>query len=268
MFVHNHGATVDSTNIAILFALISILYIIAVFISVRKQRWKKVDFLRVFLFMIGVICSAFAVVGPIAERAHVDFTIHMIGHLLLGMLGPLLIALGAPMTFVLKALSVSWARQLTRLLKSRPLQFVSHPITASLLNIGGLWVLYTTNLYALMHEHSVLHFIIHIHVFLAGYVFTISIIYIDPTPHRHHFMFRSIVLVCSLAGHSILSKYLYAHPPIGVSSADAETGAMLMYYGGDLIDLGLILVFCYQWYKATRPQVVKLDRDVVETGNS
>ena len=81
-------------------------------------------------------------------------------------------------------------------------------------------------------------------------------------------MFRAIVLVCSLAGHSILSKYLYAHPPIGVSSADAETGAMLMYYGGDLIDLGLILIFCYQWYKATRPRVIKLDRSVVETGNS
>ena len=119
MFAHNHGAVVDSTNIGVLFALISILYIIAVFISVRKQRWKKVDFLRVFLFMIGVICSAFAVVGPIAERAHVDFTIHMIGHLLLGMLGPLLMVLGAPMTFVLRALPVSWARQLTRLLKSR-----------------------------------------------------------------------------------------------------------------------------------------------------
>ena len=267
MSVHNHGAAVDSTNIGVLFAFISILYIIAVFISVRKQHWKKVDFLRVFLFIIGVICSAFAVVGPIAERAHVDFTIHMICHLLLGMLGPLLMALGAPMTFVLRALPVSWARQLTRLLKSRPLQFVSHPIIASLLNIGGLWVLYTTHLYALMHEQPLLYFIIHIHVFLAGYVFTTSIIYIDPTPHRYRFMFRAIVLVCSLAGHSILSRYLYAHPPIGVSSADAETGAMLMYYGGDLVDLGLILIFCYQWYRATRPQLIKQDRGVIESGN-
>ena len=144
MFAHNHGAAVDSTNIGVLFAFISILYIIAVFISVKKQHWKKVDFLRVFLFMIGVICSAFAVVGPIAGRAHVDFIIHMIGHLLLGMLGPSLMVLGAPMTFILRALPVPWARQLTQLLKSRPLQFVSHPITASLLNIGGLWVLYTT----------------------------------------------------------------------------------------------------------------------------
>lgn len=255
MFVHNHEAAVDSNNIGVLFAFISILYIIAVLIAVRKQRWKKADFLRVVLFMIGIICSAFAVVGPIAERAHDDFTIHMVSHLLLGMLGPLLMALGAPMTIVLRALPVSWARHLTRLLKSRPLQFVSHPITASLLNIGGLWVLYTTHLYAFMHEQPLLHFIIHIHVFLAGYVFTISIIYIDPTPHRHSFMFRAIVLVCSLAGHSILSKYLYAHPPIGVSSADAETGSMLMYYGGDLVDLGLILIFCYQWYKATRPRL-------------
>ena len=57
MFAHNHEATVNSTNIGVLFALVSILYIIAVLISVRKQRWKKVDFLRVFLFMIGVLFS-------------------------------------------------------------------------------------------------------------------------------------------------------------------------------------------------------------------
>ena len=52
MFAHNHEAVVDSTNIGVLFALISILYIIAVFISVRKQHWKKVDSLRVFLFIL------------------------------------------------------------------------------------------------------------------------------------------------------------------------------------------------------------------------
>lgn len=268
MFVHNHGAALDGTHIGVLFALITILYIFAVIGSVRKQRWKKADFLRVVLFMIGFICSAFAVVGPLAERAHDDFTIHMIGHLLLGMLGPFLIVLGAPMTFVLRALPISWARHVTRLLKSRPLQFFSHPIIASLLNIGGLWVLYTTHLFAFMHEQPFLHFIIHLHVFLAGYVITISIIYIDPTPHRYPFMFRAIVLVCSLAGHSVLSKYVYAHPPIGVSRADAETGAMLMYYGGDLIDLGIILIFCYQWFRATRPRFVEQESGVTETSNS
>jgi hypothetical protein len=29
---------------------------------------------------------------------------------------------------------------------------------------------------------------------------------------------------------------------------------MLMYYGGDLIDLALIVLLCRQWYAATRPR--------------
>src|SRR5689334_9390098 len=107
MFVHNHvshGAASDGTSTQIVFALIAImvflLYIIAVYLSARKRLWKKLDLLRVVIFILGVICSAIAVVCALAERAHDDFTIHMIGHLLLGMLGPLLMALGAPMTFV------------------------------------------------------------------------------------------------------------------------------------------------------------------------
>jgi hypothetical protein len=54
-----------------------------------------------------------------------------------------------------------------------------------------------------------------------------------------------------LAAHGILAKYLYAHPPAGV--LHAEAGAQLMYYGGDVLDLILIVVFCRQWYTATDP---------------
>ena len=58
---------------------------------------------------------------------------------------------------------------------------------------------------------------------------------------------RAVVLIVFLASHAILAKFLYAHPPV----IGAETGAQLMYYGGDLIDLVVIAVFCQQWYVAT-----------------
>jgi len=34
-----------------------------------------------------------------------------------------------------------------------------------------------------------------------------------------------------------------------VSAEGAQQGAMLMYYGGDLIDLCLIVLLCYEWFK-------------------
>ncbi|MFE4706765.1 cytochrome c oxidase assembly protein [Peribacillus simplex] len=207
--------------------------------------------------MIAAVAGSFAasaIIGPIANRAHMDFTAHMVGHLLLGMIAPILLVLAAPITLALRTLDVQSARRLSKLLKSWPLRILSNPITASALNIGGLWILYTTGLHGLMHQNALLHALVHFHVFIAGYLFTASMIYMDPAPHRFSFMFRAIVFIISLAGHDILSKYIFAHPPGGVTKEQAENGGMLMYYAGDAIDVALICILCYQWFKATRPK--------------
>jgi putative membrane protein len=240
--------------LAIPFLVALIIYIMAVLVS--NQKYKQWPLYRTFLWVIGIVCAVMAIAGPLAKQAHVDFTVHMIGHLLLGMIAPLLMALAAPMTLLLRTLHVTSARKLTTLLKTRPVRTVTDPIVASLLNIGGLWILYTTNLYHAMHEQMGLHILIHAHVFLAGYVFTISMIYIDPTPHRTSYVYRSIVLIIALAGHGILSKYIYANPPDGVAASQAETGGMIMYYGGDVVDIIIIFILCLQWYRSTRPRTI------------
>ena len=251
---HAQIALSASLWLAVPFIVLLLLYIGAAIHSSR--RFSSWPVYRTALWTAGVFCSLAAVVGPLAEKAQVNFAVHMIGHLLLGMLGPLLMALAAPMALILRTLPVQQARVLARLLQIRPLRFVMNPATGFVLNIGGLWLLYTTNLYALMHESLFVHVLVHAHVFLAGYVFTASILCIDPAPYRKHFPFRAAVLGLALAGHSILSKFLYAHPPAGVSAVQAETGSMLMYYGGDAVDLVLILLFCSQWYHAARPRIV------------
>lgn len=40
---------------------------------------------------------------------------------------------------------------------------------------------------------------------------------------------------------------------MGVPIDQAKTGGLIMYYGGDAIDLILITILCYQWFKETRP---------------
>ena len=249
----HHGSIVSFEPLfALPFVMTLGIYVFAAAISNRHH--KQWPLYRYAFWIFGVLCAAAAVVGPLAHRSHVDFTAHMIGHLLLGMLAPLFIVLAAPMTLILRTLNTVSARRLSRMLKGWPAGILTNPIVASLLNIGGLWILYATDLYAAMQQNSLLHLLVHIHIFLAGYIFTLSMVYIDPTPHRFSFMYRAIVLVLSLAGHGILSKYIYAYPPDGVSAAQAEIGGMLMYYGGDAIDLILIWVFCFQWFKAARPQ--------------
>ncbi len=254
---HNHvavgGEGISQFVMAIPFLLALVLYLVAVVVSSRqfKKQWSVI---RSVLWIVGILCASIAIIGPLADRAHEDFAAHMIGHVLLGMLAPLLMVLATPMTLMLRTLPVRSARRITAILKSVPVQIITNPLCTASLNVGGLWLLYTTDLYVLMQQNIIIHILVHIHVFVAGYLFTMSIIYLEPTPHLISFTYRSIVLVGTFAAHSILSKYIYAHPPSGISSAQSETGGRIMYYGGDAIELMIVFIFCYQWYKNARPR--------------
>ncbi|MGO4886317.1 cytochrome c oxidase assembly protein [Anaerobacillus sp. MEB173] len=255
---HTHSMAAGDVSLMELLLIFPLLfslffYLIAIVLANQNDR-KKWPIFRTLSFVTGIICVLIVVTGPIAELAHKSFTMHMLCHLLLGMIAPLLIVIASPVTVVLRTLPVSFSRRMTRLLKSRVARFYTDPVVASILNIGGLWLLYTTPLFVKMHESMLLYALIHLHVFAVGYLFTLSMIPYEPVPHKARFAYRSVVLIIAIAGHGILSKYLYSHPPLGISTHDAENGAMLMYYGGDLIDAVIIFLFCCQWFKATRPK--------------
>lgn len=227
--------------------LLMVSYMIAVYKT--NKKYKKWPVTRIVFWIMGVFTVFLGGVGPIAEQAHTNFTAHMMTHLLLGMLGPLLLVLAAPMTLLLRSVPVKFGRVISKLLKSTYVRWISHPVIASTLNVGGLWILYATDLYRVMHTSMLLFVLVHVHVFLAGYVFTLSMIYIEVTPHRTNVRLRAIILILAMATHGILSKWLYANPPIGVDSAEAQQGAMLMYYGGDIIDLAIVIILCTQYFR-------------------
>lgn len=259
--LHSHGQSamnhsVPGMNVQLLLGVVFIFlltaYITAVIIT--NQRFKKWPIFRMICWTIGMIIALAAVVGPLANIAHSSFTAHMVSHLLLSMVAPIFLAIAKPITLLLRTANTLIARKLTSILKSRLLKFVSHPITAAVLNVGGLWLLYTTNLFVYMHENAFFALFVHLHFFIAGYVFTISIIYFDPVYHQYSYRFRAAVLIIAIAGHDILSKYMYANPPVGVSQQEAEMGSMVMYYAGDWIEVALIIIFCWQWYKSAKPR--------------
>ena len=239
-----------------LFTLLFILYISAMVYT--NRRYKRWPIQRTIFWALGILCAIVAVAGPLANRSHSDFTVHMVSHLLLGMIAPLLMAAAAPMTLLLRTVSTRTARMFSWLLRSWLSRIYTHPFVATTLNIGGLWLLYTTELYSLMHDNSLMYLIVHLHIFITGYLFTISMIYFDPIMHRKSLQYRMIFLILALAGHGILSKYIYAHPPIGVPLEQAEIGSKLMYYGGDIIDAALIFLLCMQWYKSVRTRTLTL----------
>jgi putative membrane protein len=247
--IHHHGQF-HGTAAVLPFLLAVTLYIWAGVRSAR--RFRPFPAHRYAFWILGVLSAAAAVVGPLPNQAHTDFNAHMLVHLLLGMLAPLFLVLAAPMTLLLQTCNVKFSRKLSRFLKIGPVRMLTDPAIASLFNIGGLWLLYSTNLYYAMQLNLLLHIIVHLHIFLAGYLFTASMISIDPVPHRPCFAYRTVVLLVALTGHAILAKYIYANPPTGVPVEQAERGSLLMYYGGDIVDAFLISILFYRWFKAPR----------------
>lgn len=235
----------------VLLVTLGLLYAVGVVRQPGTKHWKG---RRTLCWYAGLCVAGAALIGPLPVAAHANFVSHMLGHLLLGMLAPILLVLGGPVTLALRALPVERSRQMVRLLGRPPFAVVAHPAIAAVLNVGGLVLLYTTDLYRIMHEHALVYILVHAHVLVAGYLFTAAMTGIDPVANRPSYAYRMVVLVLALGAHSILAKSLYAHPPVGVPLDQAQMGSMVMYYGGDAVNLVLMIVFCAQWYRAARPR--------------
>lgn len=216
-------------------------------IVAARRRGRGWPLRRWALWATGLACAVSAVVGPLAEWADTDLRGHMVGHVLLGMLGPLLLVLAAPVTLALRALPVAPARRLARLLRSAPVAVATHPVAAALLSVGGLWVLYRTGLYeASMHRPAV-HALVHAHVLLAGCLFASAFVGPDPNPHRTSVVTRAVVLGTAIAAHDVLAKLLYAEPLPMASVEESQVAAQIMYYGGAPVELAIVVLLGREW---------------------
>ncbi|MCC3270672.1 cytochrome c oxidase assembly protein [Arthrobacter gengyunqii] len=220
-------------------------------LSARSRQWPLH---RAVLFTFGTAAVLAAVLDPLATRSHEDFAALGIAHLLAGMLGPLMLVLSRPISLALRTLDVVPARRLSGVLRSRPLRVLTFPVTAAVLNIGGMVLMFRTGLFTAMQESAPVHWLVTFHLVAAGYLYTAVLVGRDPMPHRAGFRLRAAVLILSAAAHNILAKTLYADPPPGVLPADGQAGALVLYYGGGVVEIVIIFLLCRQWYSSTRPR--------------
>lgn len=200
-------------------------------------------------FLAGCALLAGGLLPPIAPWAHGDFRGHMLQHLLVGMYAPLGLVLGAPVTLLLRNLPVGQGRRLTALVQSRPLHALANPVTALLLSVGTLGLLYFTPLSTMMSAHTGLHWLLHAHFLFAGCLFAYVIAGPDPAPARPGVPVRMVVLGVAIAAHALISQLMYGgfgidiHAPVD----QVQGGAQIMYYGGDIAELLLAVALVATW---------------------
>ncbi len=217
MSAHAHGGATGP----LLVLLVAIAYEV---LSLRFSPWRGAA------FTAGCTALAIGLALPVTS-----FAGHVTQHVLIGMVAPLGLVLGAPVTLLLQVLPVAGARRLTGLLRSPPVRLLTHPVTALVVTVGSLAVLYLTPLYAYAGHHPLLH----LHFVLSGFLFAWVVAGADPTPHRPSVTVRLVVLGVAVAAHATLSQLLYAGAYVQVPATDADlrAGATIMYYAGDLAEL-------------------------------
>lgn len=207
---------------------------------------------RTAAFTAGALLVA-AALTPAADGLLGGARGHMAQHLVLGMLAPLGLVLGAPVRLLLGA-APRVRRPVARVLRLRAVHVVGHPVSAALLHVGGLWVLYLTPLYARSLDVPAVHHLVQVHFVLAGYLFAWALVGPDPARHRPSLRVRAVVLVLAAAAHGVLAKLLSARagtlpPGAAHPAAEAEQAAQWMYYGGDVAEVLLVVLLCTEWYR-------------------
>jgi putative membrane protein len=213
-------------------------------VAARRRPWPPA---RTASWLAGLGCTVAALTGPLGS-AHLDLRTHMAGHLLLGMVAPLFLALARPVTLLLRALPVSAARRTSRVLRTAPVRVLTDPVVATAANAAGLWLLYGTGLLVASMHSPPLHLLVSAHVLLTGWLATAAVLGLEPAPHRRGVVVRAVALAGGMAAHDVLAKTLYAFPPAGVGHAAA--GAQLMYHGGTVVHVAVAVLLWRQWYSS------------------
>ncbi len=247
---HMHSGTASMLVPLSVVASLLIPYLVAVVRQKRSDRhW---NYWRTVSFVAGTVLLFVALSPPLANVSHHDLRAHMLQHILIGMLAPLGLVAGAPLTLAFRTLPVRISRLITTTLHHRLVHWLIHPVSAFLSNIGGMYLLYLTPLYALTLTNPYLHYFMHLHFLVAGCLFTWAIAGPDPAPGRPGMRTRLIVVFLSIAAHATLGKlmYIYLWPHGTLHSAhEIRAAAQFMYYGGDFAELLLVVALFATWYR-------------------
>lgn len=252
MLMHGHEHAPSMVLPLVFLGFLTLLYLGgAAYQAATGRRWSL---WRTASWFSGAAVLAVGLLPQYLPFPAGDFRQHMLQHLLLGMLAPIGLVMAAPLTLFLRTAPAGLGRMVVRMLRARWVHLCANPVTALVLNLGGMAALYFTPLYAAMMRHPALHYLVHFHFVAAGCLYAWVIAGPDPAPHRPSVPARLVVLGIAVVIHSIMSQMLYAGLFVAISApADQlQRSAELMYYGGDITEMLLAFAMVSTWRTGRR----------------
>jgi len=224
----------------------------------------------------GLGTAAIALLSGLERYDTTLFGVHMVQHMVLAMVTPVFLALGAPVTLALRTLPAGGRRALLAVLHSRVVRVLSFPAVPWVMFIGSPFALYFTGWYPATLDSALLHDHLHVHFVVAGCWFFWPIIGVDPVPGRVAHPFRILMLFATMPFHAFLGVAImgvgddgagllapeHYLPLVGRAEAvfQQQVGGGLIWASGDLVGLLFLFIAAIQWMQASDREAAREDR--------
>ena len=242
----------------------------------RSHPANPVPRRRTVAFLAGLAAIAIALLSGIDAYDTTLFSIHMVQHLLLTLVAAPLIALGAPITTLLRASTPDVRRRvILPILHSRVMKVLSFPVVAWLVFAGVMWGTHFSPIFDASLENPVIHDLEHALYLGAGFLFWWPAVGLDPSPWRMPHPVRAMYVFLQMPQNTFLAVtilnstvVLYPHYATQVRSwgpsvlDDQQIAGGLMWITGDILFLAGLAAIIAGWMLHEKAQEAAVDRRV------
>ncbi|SED85622.1 cytochrome c oxidase assembly protein [Streptomyces sp. TLI_105] len=241
---------------------------------------------RTVLFAVGVLTIALVMCTKLNDYGMVMFSVHMVQHMVISMLSPILLLLGAPVTLALRALPVAGRGStgprelLLKLLHSRYMRVITHPAFTISMFIASLYALYFSPLFDFLMGSRAGHLGMMVHFLMVGLIFFWPIMGVDPGPHRPGYVMRMLELFAGMPFHAFFGIAMmmateplveaYKNPPasLGIDAlTDQNAAGGIAWAFSEIPSVLVLIALVYQWYHSEQRQAVRKDRAADRDGD-
>ncbi|MFF1303468.1 cytochrome c oxidase assembly protein [Streptomyces sp. NPDC058307] len=251
-----------------------------------RRRGDSWSVARTVSYVVGVLTIALMMCTGLNDYGMVMFSVHMVQHMVISMLSPILILLGAPVTLALRALPVAGRGRkgprelLLALLHSRYMRIITHPAFTIPLFIASLYGLYFTPIFDFLMGSKTGHIAMMVHFLAVGVVFFWPIIGVDPGPQRPGYLMRMLELFAGMPFHAFFGIALmmasepmvetFKNPPasLGIDAlSDQNYAGGIAWAFSEIPSVLVLIALLFQWYGSEQRQAKRTDRAADRDGD-
>ncbi len=237
---------------------------------------------RTVAWVLGCAAMLIATSSGLGRYGPAMFSIHMINHMVLSMLVPVLLVLGGPITLALRALPVAGRdhppgpREWVQYGVGSPVaRVLGHPAVAIVMFVGSFYVLYLGGLFDVVARYHGAHLLMNFHFLLSGYLFYWTVIGIDHAPYRlsslgklgvvwgtlplHAFFGVALMMTSAIIAETYY-RGLMLPWPIDLAS-DQRVGGGIAWAAGEIPLVLVMLALLVQWRREDDKEARRYDRN-------